>query len=134
MFIHAVTVVFASLAVAALTSTTVRMFTRGALKRGSMFGVKSRHTLKSDEAWHEGHVAAVPLLKRSALVGWLTPGVVLVTAFFLPFFGVPMVLTVGMWYVMVGVQAVLWVMASYAAYSRAEQAPGEAPWGGYKNS
>jgi hypothetical protein len=49
--------------------------------RNRLVGLKTRATLRSDEAWAAGHAAARPTLRVGAFVGASSVLVVLVTAF-----------------------------------------------------
>lgn len=42
---------------------------KGQLSRNSLIGIKTRHTLASDQAWRKGHAAAVPWVSLAAWVG-----------------------------------------------------------------
>lgn len=42
----------------------------GQLSRNSLVGIKTKHTLSSDQAWQKGHTAAAPLVLRAARVGF----------------------------------------------------------------
>jgi hypothetical protein len=41
---------------------------RGAIKRNRAIGIRTKHTLQSDEAWERGHRAAVPSLLTMVII------------------------------------------------------------------
>lgn len=43
----------------------------GRLPRNGVIGLRTRHTMSSDAAWHRGHVAAAPWLKAAGRIGWV---------------------------------------------------------------
>jgi len=60
------------LLVLALTASTLgRMGAEGRLPRNNSVGLKTRHTMASDEAWLAAHRRAAPTLQLFGIAGWL---------------------------------------------------------------
>lgn len=60
------------LAILALTASILAPRSAdGRLKRNTMVGLRTRHTLSSDEAWLAAHHHAAPMLRVTAWTGWI---------------------------------------------------------------
>ncbi|UYQ77433.1 SdpI family protein [Glutamicibacter sp. JL.03c] len=66
-----VSLMFGLLVLALTAGLLARMGADGRLPRNSSVGLKTRHTLASDEAWLAAHREASPTLKLSGITGWL---------------------------------------------------------------
>ncbi|MFJ2620785.1 SdpI family protein [Glutamicibacter sp. NPDC087344] len=73
------------LTLTAISAGLAPSMSAGRLTRNSAIGIKTRHTLATDDAWLSGHAAAAPLMKLSGRIGWVF--LLLATAFCL--FGSP---------------------------------------------
>lgn len=56
----------------------------GQLSRNQAIGIRTKHTLASDEAWRAGHEAAAPMVAKAAWIGYGCVGLMAVTAIALP--------------------------------------------------
>ncbi|WP_413450443.1 SdpI family protein [Georgenia phoenicis] len=83
----AATVLACGLLLVSLATHAVAWTTRaGQLSRNDAFGIRTRSTQASDEAWHAAHLAALPWLTRAYRVGYTGAALALVLALALAVF------------------------------------------------
>ena len=58
------------LILSAVFSFLASSMSSGQLVRNSAVGIKTRHTLASDQAWLAGHLAAAATVRKAGLAGW----------------------------------------------------------------
>lgn len=59
------------LIISAVLSFLSSSMASGQLVRNNAVGIKTRHTLASDQAWLAGHAAAAATVKKAGLTGWM---------------------------------------------------------------
>ncbi|SCC31925.1 SdpI/YhfL protein family protein [Arthrobacter sp. NIO-1057] len=88
---NTISLMFGLVILTVTASILAPMTASGRLKRNTTVGIKTRHTLSSDEAWLAAHHHAAPTLKMTAWIGWILLAIAAVLCFMQKF---PWALTV----------------------------------------
>lgn len=73
---------FGLVVVSALVLTIPQQAASGKLSKNIAVGIRTRETKKSEEAWQAGHLAAIPILKATGIIGLIMAGVLIISGLF----------------------------------------------------
>lgn len=82
LFAAALYAAFGLVILSALCLTIPRQAASGKLSKNIAVGIRTRETRKSEEAWQAAHLAAIPILKATGIVGLVITGVLIISALF----------------------------------------------------
>lgn len=82
LFAAALYAAFGLVIVSALCLMIPQQAASGKVSKNIAVGIRTRETKKSEEAWQAAHLAVMPILKATGIVGLIITGVLIISALF----------------------------------------------------